>query len=96
MRDSNGYGVIDTRDTEGRMASMASERRLQVRMRTLPQELPHSSQRRLNFAMNPRMEASCFRLRISEVGLKVMGQFAPKTSDTVESVCKGGCREAGL
>lgn len=86
----------DTSDTEGRMVSMASERRPQVRMRTLPQELPHSSQRRLNFAVNQRMKASCFRLRISEVGLKVMGQFAPKKLDTVESVWKGGRREASL
>lgn len=60
-----------TSDTKGRMVSMASERRPQVRMRTLPQELPRSSQRPFNFAMNQRLEASCFRFMISEVGLKV-------------------------
>lgn len=77
---------VYTTDTKGRMVSMASERRPQIRMRTLPQELPHSSQRPFNFAMNQKLEASCFRLMISEVGLKVMGQFAPKKPDTVESV----------
>lgn len=73
--------MIDTSDIEGRMVSVAPERRPQVRMGTLPQELPHSSQTPLNFAMNQRSEASCFKLMISEVGLKVMGQFASKKSE---------------
>ena len=63
--------------------------------------LPTTHRDPLNFAMNQRLEASCFRLMISEVGFKVMGQFAPKKSDTVESMWKrslesGGRQEAGL
>lgn len=61
---------------------MASARRHRVRMGTSHQELLHPSQRHLHFAMNRRMVASCFRLKISKVGLKVVGQFAPIEPNT--------------